>query len=183
MYKRQGLGMTSPLFVVDGTPTDQENINMDNVENISVLKGAGATAVWGNRGQNGVVLITTKKGTRNGKPSIEVNLGASSDRMALLPEYQNEYAGGSKSGYTNKNSLGTGYLDDEGFYIFNYDPSVHPASWAGFQGQRMLEYGNDESWGPKISGQQYRPYYSWFPGADFGKLEAMTCLLYTSRCV
>lgn len=170
----KGLGLTTPLFVVDGTPTEQENIIMDNVENISVLKGAAATAVWGNRGQNGVVLITSKKGARNGAPSIEVNLGASFENLSLLPNYQDEYAGGYKSAYTSKNTLGAGYLDDEGFYIFNYDPSVHPASWASFQGQRMIEYGADESWGPKMNGQQYRPYYSWFPGSDFGKLTALT---------
>ncbi|MDQ7947466.1 MAG: SusC/RagA family TonB-linked outer membrane protein [Pedobacter sp.] len=168
----KGLGLATPLFVVDGTPTAQENILMDNVDNISVLKGAAATAVWGSRGQNGVVLITSKKGTRNSAAALEVNLGVSLENLSLKPDYQDEYGGGSKSGYTDKNSLGAGYLDDEGFYIFNYDPGVHPASWAAFQGQRMLEYGNDESWGPKMNGQQYRPYYSWFPGADFGKTSA-----------
>ena len=170
----KGLGLNTPLFVVDGTPTAQENVIMDNVDNISVLKGAAATAIWGSRGQNGVVLITSKKGTRDSGGSIEVNLGASLENLNIIPNYQDEYAGGYKSAYTSKNSLGAGYLDDDGFYIFNYDPSVHPASWASFQGQRMIEYGADESWGPKMSGQQYRPYYSWFPGSDFGNLTALT---------
>ncbi len=43
-----------------------------------------------------------------------------------------------------------------------------------FEGQRMLEYGADESWGPKIDGSLYRPYYSWYPGAEFGQLVPMT---------
>ncbi|MEO8794681.1 MAG: SusC/RagA family TonB-linked outer membrane protein [Daejeonella sp.] len=164
----------NPLFLVDGTPTDQSNVIMDNVENISVLKGAAATALYGNRASNGVVLITTKKGSRSGSPTVELNLGTTFENVSLLPSYQNEYAGGYTSAYGSKNTLGAGYLDDEGFYIFNYDPSIHPASWSAFNGQRILEYGADESWGPKINGQQYRPYYSWFDGAGFGQTEALT---------
>ena len=169
-------GSTSgnPLFLVDGTATDQSNVIMDNVESISVLKGASATALYGNRASNGVVIITTKKGSRSGKPQIEVNLGTTFENVSLMPSYQNEYAGGYTSAYASKNTLGAGYLDDAGFYIFNYDASVHPASWSAFNGQRMLEYGADESWGPKIGGQEYRPYYSWFEGADFGKTSPLT---------
>jgi TonB-linked SusC/RagA family outer membrane protein len=166
----KGLGLNNPLFVVDGTPTEQENVNMDNVDNISVLKGAAATAIWGSRGQNGVVLITSKKGTRNSQGTIEVNLGASLENLNMIPDYQDEYAGGYKSSYS---TAAAGGLDAEGFYPFSYDPSIHPASWAAFNGQKMLEYGADESWGPKMNGQQYRPYYSWFPGADFGLQTAL----------
>lgn len=169
----QGLGASSPLFVVDGTITDQSAVLMDNVENISVLKGQAAAALYGSRGQNGVVMITTRKGSRKKMSGVELNLGVSFENLAILPPYQNEYAGGYSSSYTSKNSLGAGYLDDQGYYIFNYDPSVHPASWATFHGQRMLEYGADESWGPKIGGELYRPYYSWYPGAEFGVLSPM----------
>lgn len=169
----QGLGVNTPLFVVDGTITDQSAVLMDNVENISVLKGQAAAALYGSRGQNGVVMITTKKGTRKKQTSVELNLGFSMENLAIIPPYQNQYAGGYSSSYTSKNSLGAGYLDDQGYYIFNYDPTVHPASWSSFQGQRMLEYGADESWGPKIDGSLYRPYYSWYPGDEFGKLVPM----------
>ncbi|MES2874132.1 MAG: carboxypeptidase-like regulatory domain-containing protein, partial [Bacteroidota bacterium] len=48
-----GLGVGNPLYIVDGTPTLQENVIMDNVDNISVLKGAAATALYGNRAANG----------------------------------------------------------------------------------------------------------------------------------
>ncbi len=170
----QGLNVNNPLFVVDGTPTDQSAVLMDNVENISVLKGQAAAALYGSRGQNGVVMITTRKGQRKKMTSVELNLGFSMENVAIIPAYQDQYAGGYSSAYTSKNSLGAGYLDDQGYYIFNYDPSVHPASWATFQGQRMLEYGADESWGPKIGGEMYRPYYSWYPGAEFGVLSPMT---------
>lgn len=158
------------LYVIDGTVTSQQNVQMDNVENISVLKGAAATALYGNRAANGVILITTKKGSRTQEPKIELNLSAAFENQYLIPPYQNEYAGGYTSAYGSQNTLGAGYLDAEGFYIFNYDPAIHPAEWASFNGQRILEYGADESWGPRINGQPYRPYYSWYPGADFGQV-------------
>ncbi|MFT4032658.1 MAG: SusC/RagA family TonB-linked outer membrane protein [Siphonobacter sp.] len=160
---------SNPLYVVDGTITDQQNVIMDNVENISVLKGASATALYGNRAANGVIMITTKKGTRKAKSQIQLNLGAAFENISVMPKYQNEYAGGYTSSYTSMNALGTGYMDSEGFYLFRYDPSVHPSSWSSFDGQRILEYGADESWGPKMNGQEYRAYWSWYEGDDFGK--------------
>lgn len=165
-----GLGPVSPIFVIDGTVTDQAGVLMDNVESLSVLKGPAATALYGQRAANGVVVITSKKGNRRKQTGVELNMGVTTESISLLPKYQNQYAGGYSSAYTNKNTLGAGYLDDQGFYIFQYDPSVHPASWASFNGHRILEYGADESWGPKIDGAQYRAYWSWYPGDDFGKL-------------
>ncbi|RYF44900.1 MAG: SusC/RagA family TonB-linked outer membrane protein, partial [Chitinophagaceae bacterium] len=167
----KGLGLSSPLFVVDGTPTAQENVIMDNVENISVLKGAAATAVWGNRGQNGVVLITSKKGARGSKPAIDVNLGGNIENLALLPGYQDVYAGGYSSNNDTPAQAGT---DAAGQYKFAYNAAIHPASWQAFNGQTIIDYGADESWGPKMAGQQYRPYYSWYPGANFGVQSPMT---------
>jgi TonB-linked SusC/RagA family outer membrane protein len=169
-----GLGTQAPLFVVDGTITNQSAVIMDNVENVSVLKGPAASALYGQRAANGVVVITTKKGTRKKTQSVDVNLGVTFEKLSIIPPYQNQYAGGYSSSYTNKNSLGAGYLDDKGYYIFVYDPAIHPASWASFNGQKMLEYGADESWGPKIDGSMYRPYYSWYPGSEFGVLSPMT---------
>jgi len=160
-----GLGPVSPIFVVDGTITDQSAVIMDNVENLSVLKGPASTALYGQRAANGAVVITTKKGSRKKYSSVDVNLGVSIENTALLPPYQNEYGGGYSSSLT---SSGTAF-DAKGFYLFKYNAAIHPASWAAFNGQRMLEYGADESWGPKMTGDLYRPYYSWYPGAEFGQ--------------
>ncbi len=165
-----GLGVSTPLFIVDGTPTNQSAVIMDNVESVSVLKGAAATALYGQRARDGVVVITTKKGSRRKSTSVEVNLGATLESVALLPPYQNQYAGGYASSVNTKGTT----LDDEGFYIFKYRPAVHPAAWSAFDGQRMLEYGADESWGPKMAGQQYRAYWSWYPGAEFGQLTPLS---------
>jgi len=152
-----------PLYIVDGTVTDQSNVIMDNVESISVLKGAAATALYGIRAANGVILITSKKGVR-GAPTVELNLSAAFERPSVMMPRQNQYAGG----YTSAASSPGSTYDAEGFYNFQYDPDTHPESWAAFDGQHILEYGADESWGPKMNGQLYRPYWSWFPGADFG---------------
>ncbi|MCC9165226.1 SusC/RagA family TonB-linked outer membrane protein [Pontibacter harenae] len=157
-----------PLYIVDGTVTDQNSVIMDNVASISVLKGAAATALYGIRAANGVVIITSKKGAK-GAPTVDLNLSASFENPSVMMPYQNEYAGGYTS---NSNSPGTNF-DDEGFYIFRYKPAVHPESWAGFDGQRILQYGADESWGPKMNGQLYRPYYSWYPGEEFGQLSPL----------
>jgi len=155
----------NPLYILDGTPTEQQNIIMDNVESVSVLKGAAATALYGQRAANGVILMTSKKGKR-GVPTIDVNLSAAIENAAILYPTQNEYGGGYKS---TVNSPGSSY-DAEGFVLFSYKEGVHPTSWAPFDGQRMIEYGADESWGPKLNGQAYRPYYSWYAGPDFGNL-------------
>jgi TonB-linked SusC/RagA family outer membrane protein len=67
-------GNTSPLFIIDGTPVDEDNfrsINPQDIESISVLKDAGATAIYGNRGANGVVVITTRSGSYNTPLQIE----------------------------------------------------------------------------------------------------------------
>ena len=163
------LGPTNPIYVVDGTITNQAAVVMDNIESVSVLKGATAAALYGLLGANGAIQITTKKGTRRKGTGVEVNLGLTFENASLLPPYQNEYAGGYSSNYTSPTvPLGAGFMDAQGFYLFKYDPSIHPASWASFHGQRMIEYGADESWGPKMDGSLYRPYYSWYPGDEFG---------------
>lgn len=70
-------GGTTPLYIVDGSPYESSAMNLINshdIESMSVLKDAAATAIYGARGANGVVLITTKSGTRDGK--VAVNLEA-----------------------------------------------------------------------------------------------------------
>src|SRR5258705_1185680 len=60
-------GGNNPLYVVDGfIGADFQNVNPDDIESIQILKDASATAIYGSRGANGVVLITTKKGSRDG---------------------------------------------------------------------------------------------------------------------
>jgi TonB-linked SusC/RagA family outer membrane protein len=70
-------GGTTPLYIVDGAPYDESGLNLLNphdIESMTILKDASATAIYGARGANGVVLITTKGGDRTGK--IQVNVEA-----------------------------------------------------------------------------------------------------------
>jgi TonB-linked SusC/RagA family outer membrane protein len=142
-----------PLYVVDGTPTDINQVNMDDVDNLSVLKGPAATALYGNRAASGVVIITTKR-AKAGTSGFEINHSTTMDVVGLLPNYQNEYGGG--------------YSQD--WETFAYNAAVHPASWKSYDGQKIFDYSADESWGPKLDGTLHRSAFSWQPGAEFGQL-------------
>lgn len=64
----------APLYVVDGFPVDNLNsINVGDIESLDVLKDAASTAIYGSRGSQGVILITTKKGGK-GKPAVQLNV-------------------------------------------------------------------------------------------------------------
>ena len=63
------VGSTDPLVIIDGTQGSMHDLNVNDIESIQVLKDAGAAAIYGVRGSNGVVIITTKRG-RSGKPKI-----------------------------------------------------------------------------------------------------------------
>lgn len=147
----------SPLYVLDGTPVDLSSVNMDNIEAISVLKGAAATAIYGQRAADGVIVLNSKKSKR-GRMQVDINSATTFSNVYNLPPYQNEYAGGYSKDWNE----------------FEFNPAIHPASWASFNGQKMLEYYADESWGPKMDGTLYRPYYSWFPShPQFGQETAL----------
>ncbi|MCL6103158.1 MAG: TonB-dependent receptor [Bacteroidetes bacterium] len=65
-----------PLVVIDGIITEPESLNKLNpgdIDNVSVLKDAGSAAIYGSRSSNGVILVTTKKGTKNKKPVVRFN--------------------------------------------------------------------------------------------------------------
>ncbi|RCR67384.1 SusC/RagA family TonB-linked outer membrane protein [Larkinella punicea] len=104
-------GDNQPLFVVDGMPinnavsaSDQRQnidygngaaeINPDDIETISVLKGPNAAALYGSRAANGVILITTKSGKGKKGLGISVNSTTSFESALRLPDYQNEYGQG-----------------------------------------------------------------------------------------
>lgn len=80
-------GSNSPLYVVDGIPYDASiaNLNPDDIENITVLKDAASTSLYGSRAANGVIMVTTKKGSKgNGKVNLKYTRGTS---QRGLPEY------------------------------------------------------------------------------------------------
>ncbi len=80
----------APLILVDGVERDMSNISMEEVESFSVLKDASATAVYGVRGANGVIIITTKKG-KLGKPQISLRLEGARLNNLSTRNYINGY--------------------------------------------------------------------------------------------
>ena len=146
-----GLGIGGgALYVVDGTVVPSGiDINVDDIENVSVLQGPAASGLFGSDGSNGAIVITTKKARRNQKGiGIEINTGLQFDKVYIMPDYQNSYAGG----------------NDYDLHRFDFDAAVHPAEWQALDGKYYHDYQEDVSWGPRMVGQEYIPWYSWYKG-------------------
>lgn len=94
-------GNNQPLYVIDGVPLDGgiNMINSDDVESMTVLKGASAAALYGSAGQNGAIIITTKR-PQTGPLAIDFTTGFTWDRPIALPEFQYEYGQGSAGIYS-----------------------------------------------------------------------------------
>ena len=83
-------GEGGPLILVDGVKRSMSDIDMNDVENMSVLKDASATAVFGVEGANGVILITTKRG-KSGKAQLSLNVNSTIKMVSQLPEKLDSY--------------------------------------------------------------------------------------------
>ncbi len=104
------------LYVVDGVPisSDTWNINPDDIETFTILKGPAAAALYGSRAQYGAILITTKKGLRNKGFDIEFNSTNSWDKGFLaFPRLQNEYGPGENELYAFGDGKGGGLNDND----------------------------------------------------------------------
>ncbi len=104
-------GNNQPLYIVDGVPLQQtsvlaqgqqqamggiSNINSNDIESMTVLKGAAATALYGSRAANGVIVITTKSGKANGARNFSISYDGSVQwrRVSTLPKFQNKFGQG-----------------------------------------------------------------------------------------
>ena len=86
-----GKGSTgSPLILIDGVEGNMNLLNPLDIESISVLKDASATAVYGTRGANGVVVVTTKRG-KAGKLQVNFKTNATYSYSPRMPEYADAY--------------------------------------------------------------------------------------------
>jgi TonB-linked SusC/RagA family outer membrane protein len=143
-------GNNQPLYVIDGVPVDNSNyatgadgwggydygnvaqdINPNDIESISVLKGAAASALYGSRAANGVILVTTKKGrTRNGiGVSVSSNFMVGTIDKSTLPQQQFEYGGGYGPFYEDPTgNFFYGDVDGDGTNDL-IAPTAEDASW------------------------------------------------------
>lgn len=146
------LNKNQPLFVIDGVPisngftgasgrsnleVDFGNgagfVNSDDIESMTVLKGAAAAALYGSRAANGVIVIKTKSGKGSKGIGVEINSNTTFESVLRLPEFQNVYGQGNGNGgdFAFVNGGGAGLTD-----------------------------GVDESWGPAFNGQSYPQFNS-----------------------
>ena len=158
-------GNTQPLIIMDGVPihngtandsdywTSQRiesngivDINPEDIENISILKGAAASALYGSEAANGVVMITTKKGKKGSGTQIDFSANVSFDKVTYMPEIQKEYG----PGYDNW-AIGS-----------NSDPQA----LTGFRTTRVDRNGNP------ITTPNRESYYSW--GAKYDPNQMVT---------
>lgn len=117
----------SPLFVVDGVPIDNDyagsavydysnraiDLNSDDIESVSVLKGAAASALYGIRAANGAIIITTKSGKGKGvRRNITFKSTLGFDRVNKLPQKQYKYAQGTNGNYSSTTNFSWGPLID-----------------------------------------------------------------------
>jgi TonB-linked SusC/RagA family outer membrane protein len=120
-------GNNNPLWVVDGVPIFDSNIttgsqitggfdtgnraqdiNPDDIESISILKGAAAAALYGSRAANGAIIVTTKRGNKGNRANITVNSTVRFDTPLRLPDFQNTYGPGNDGKYDLQQSAGWG---------------------------------------------------------------------------
>ena len=146
------LGGNGALYVVDGTimPSGAD-INPDDVEDYSVLQGPAAAALFGPDGSNGAIVITLKRAKKGAKGlGIEINSGVQFDKVYVLPDYQNSYSGGASGD----------------FILYQYKAG-QPLGWKALDGKYYHDYSDDASWGPRITGQEYIPWYAWYGGHEY----------------
>ncbi len=127
-------GNTDVLFVVDGVPVNSDtwNVNPDDIETYSVLKGASAAALYGFRGKNGAILITTKRGSSD-KRGFQVDFNSSTmvdNGFIAIPKVQDEYGPGDHGKYWFVDGKGGGLNDGD------YDGGWGPK----FDGQPISQY-------------------------------------------
>lgn len=146
-------GNNQPLYVVDGVPIDNTNnssagsgeysvsdggdgisdINPDDIESMSILKGPNAAALYGSRAANGAIIITTKKGKLGQGLGVSITSSVTFEDPLVLPQYQNEYGRGT----------------DGHFPLVNTSESL---------ASQVSTVASTSSWGPKFDGSQQLAY-------------------------
>jgi len=112
-----------PLFILDGVPISggasaAADINPNDIENVTILKGAAASALYGQGAANGVIMITTKKG-EIGKVAVTANASWQFDTPTRVPKLQTSYGPGSQGFYVDKAMGGWGPLLNPGEKVYD----------------------------------------------------------------
>lgn len=134
---------SEPLVLVDGIEREMSSVDISSVESISVLKDASATAVYGVKGANGVILITTKRG-KEGKANVQIKANVTAKVVSKLPEKYDAY---------------------DTFYLMNNsierEAAINPAGWANYTPAAIIHKyrypANAEEWDryPNVDWEDY----------------------------
>ncbi|WP_242929500.1 SusC/RagA family TonB-linked outer membrane protein [Pontibacter vulgaris] len=95
-------GNNNPLLVLDGVPANinyLSSINPNDIENVSVLKGSSAAAIYGPDARNGVIIVTTKKGSIDEKPTVTVGHSTQLQQISFFPKFQTQFGSGGYGEY------------------------------------------------------------------------------------
>ena len=144
------------LYVIDGVPMDNtirstvlefngadggdgiQNLSPDDVENVSILKGPNAAALYGSRAINGVIMITTKKGTARKGLGVNYSFDYNVENALLVPDIQTSYSMGSGGIYP-----ATGAFSDQSWGAKITGQTVNPTGWANsthiLQGRNLVK--------------------------------------------
>lgn len=160
-------GNNQPLFIIDGVPIDNtaptnrgfggvdygnaaQDINPNDIESISVLKGANASALYGSRAANGVIVITTKSGKGGQGLGISASQNFTFETPLRLPDLQNKYGQGSNGAYAYVDGKGGGISDNvnrswgppmDGRLVPQWWSNGQPAPWTP-QPNNLAEFFN-----------------------------------------
>ena len=166
----------NPLFIVDGVPINNNTVfnftneaaagfqeidfgngamevNADDIEEVSVLKGPSAAALYGTRASNGVIVIKTKDGKKTKGLGISINTSLFVDNAFRLPEFQNSYGQGNSGQFEYVDGLGGGINDnityswgpqlDAGIYLPQFNSPVTLANGTIVRGGDTALYSGD----------------------------------------
>ncbi len=134
---RHFLASNEALVVLDGVPVDASylnSVNPNDIANVNVLKGASASALYGNDASNGVLVISTKRGT-GGKPVITISNTTTFESISYLPKLQTRFGSGD----------GEDTISGNPNYTFWIGPNRNTSAYTSFENQ---------CFGPQFNGQQ-----------------------------
>ncbi|WP_335964765.1 SusC/RagA family TonB-linked outer membrane protein [Galbibacter sp. PAP.153] len=132
---------SSSAYTGDDSPIDYGNgisdLNLEDIESVTVLKGPGATALYGSRAANGALIITTKSGTKKQGLGITYNSNLSLDVIQRWPDWQYKYGQGTGKSF-----------DDDGNPYYSYGSSQDGNNTGS----------TSSAWGPEFNGQDFYQY-------------------------
>lgn len=145
----------TPLIVLDGVPveTDFFDISSENIESVNVLKGTAASALYGSRGKNGAILITSKTAKKEG---LEINFSTNNmitAGFAVLPETQHQYGSGSNGKYEFWDGADGGISDGDMTWGPKLNVGTKVAQWNSPIRDKVT--GKEIPWWGDVKGTQY----------------------------